>query len=158
MINSMNDGFWKFFIVFVALVVFSFSSMSFAYGHPHSGMVEINGHSHEPQNVIIPIDEKIGIEKTSVFFHAPADNKLPWGFVEGKIANPVADYPVIIQFYNENGEAAHFAQTDVSDDGLYEYKFRVLTIDHENEINIFEGDYAVFIFKVVYLHPNTNQI
>ena len=102
--------------------------------------------------------KKIGIEKTSVFFHAPADNKLPWGSVEGKIADPVADYPVIIQIYDEDGEAFHFAQTEVEEDGTYEYKFRVRNVNDGQVINIFEGDYFVKIFKVVYLESNSGQV
>jgi len=90
--------------------------------------------------------------------HAPADNTLPWGFVEGKIANHVLDYPVIIQIYDEDGEATHFAQTNVEDDGSYEYRFRVRNVDNDKVINIFEGDYIVKIFKVVYLGTNSSQV
>ena len=82
---------------------------------------------------------------------------MPWGFVEGKIVNPVEDYPVIIQIYDENGEAFHFAQTEVDEDGSYEYKFRVKNVNDGEVINIFEGDYFVKIFKVVYLESNSSQ-
>ena len=103
----------------------------------------------------IPIDGTIGIEKTVVILHASSDNALPWGFVEGKISNHVSDYPVIIQIYDNDGEAVHFAQSNVEEDGTYEYKFRVLSINDGNTIKIFDGDYTVNIFKVVYLNPGS---
>ena len=59
--------------------------------------------------------------KTLIQFYASEDNTLPWGFVEGKIVNPVEDYPVIIQIYDENGEAFHFAQTIIENDPDTEY-------------------------------------
>ena len=107
---------------------------------------------------IIPLNGEIGIEKTILSIHASPDNVLPWGFVEGKIANHVSSYPVIIQIYNDDGDASHFAQTDVEEDGSYEYQFRVRNVDNGEVINIFEGDYVVKIFKVVYLNPSSDQI
>ena len=113
---------------------------------------------------VISIDGNIGIEKTTLTFSVPNDNNLPWAFVEGKIANPVLDYPVIIQIYDNDDQitgndvgAVHFAQADVSEDGTYEYKFRVKDIDGEKIVNIFEGDYTVKIFKVVYLYSNLSS-
>ena len=54
----------------------------------------------------------------------------------------VPDHPVIIQIYDDDGEAIHFAQTNVSTDGTYEYKFRVRNVDSDGNVNnIFEGDY-----------------
>ena len=113
---------------------------------------------------VISIDGNIGIEKTTLTFSVPIDNNLPWAFVEGKIANPVLDYPVIIQIYDNDDQitgndvgAVHFAQADVSEDGTYEYKFRVKDIDGEKIVNIFEGDYTVKIFKVVYLYSNLSS-
>lgn len=104
---------------------------------------------------VIPLDGNIGIEKTILTFSVPEDNHLPWGFVEGKIANPVLDYPVVIQIYDDDDQiigndvgAIHFAQAEVNEDGTYEYKFRV---------NGFEGDYTVKIFKIVYLFPNLSS-
>ena len=99
---------------------------------------------------ISPINSSIGLEKTIVPFSAPSNNKLPWGFVEGKIANPVEGHPVIIQIF-KNGDPVHFAQTDVKEDGTYEYKFRVLDVTAGKATKIFDGDYVVKIFKVVYL-------
>ena len=107
---------------------------------------------------IIPLNGEIGIEKTILSLHASPDNTLPWGFVEGKIDNHVSSYPVIIQIYDDDGDASHFAQTDVEEDGSYEYQFRVRNVDNGEVINIFEGDYIVKIFKVVYLAPSSNQV
>lgn len=105
---------------------------------------------------IIPINESLAIEKTTLTMNIPSNNKLPWGFVEGKIANPAIDYPVIIQIYKDN-EAYHFAQTSVNEDGTYEYRFRVLDANSERTIKIFEGDYLVKIFKVVNLHSDVTS-
>lgn len=107
---------------------------------------------------IIPLNAEIGIEKTILSLHASPDNTLPWGFVEGKIANHVSNYPVIIQIYDDDGHATLFAQTDVEEDGSYEYRFRVRNVDDGQIINIFEGDYYVKIFKVVYLGPSSGKI
>lgn len=122
---------------FAMVAIFSAISTSFA-------------ETVDTQTTITPIDSSTGLEKTIVPFHAPKENKLPWGFVEGKIANPVDGYPVIIQIY-KNGEAVHFAQTDVKKDGSYEYKFRVRDVTNDVVTKIFDGDYTVKIFKVVYL-------
>ena len=109
------------------------------------------------ENKIIPINNSIGIQKSIIQMNISQDNNLPWGFVEGTIENHVSDYPVIIQIFDNdksvsgnNRGAIHFAQTDVNEDGSYEYKFRVL---NSNQNNI-EGNYTVKIFKVVYLDTN----
>ncbi len=127
------------------------SSASIVFAHPHSAQTFISNHSHIQQTEYIPINGIIGIEKTSLIFHAPEENSLPWGFVEGKIANHVSGYPVIIQIF-KGDEASHFAQTDVNEDGIYEYKFRVLNIEDGKTNKIFDGEYQVTIFKVVYLN------
>ena len=106
---------------------------------------------------ITPINSSIGLEKTEVPFSAPKNNKLPWGFVEGKIANPVEGHPVIIQIF-KNGEPVHFAQTDVKEDGSYEYKFRVRDVTGTKITKIFDGDYLVKIFKVVYLPAGSTSV
>lgn len=137
--------------ILIVLIAFSFSS--FAFAHPHSGEVLINGHTHKPQTEYVPINGVIGLEKTTVLFHAPSTGKIPWGFVEGNISNHVTGYPVIIQIFKD-GQAVNFAQTDVKEDGDYEYRFRVLNIDDGKTNRIFVGDYYVTIFKVVYLNQN----
>jgi len=115
----------------------------------------------ESQTIITPINDSIGIEKTTMQMFISKDNKLPWGFVEGKISNHVTGYPVIIQIYDNdeliagnNVGAVQFAQIPVNEDGSYEYKFRVLDSNSEKTTNIFDGGYTVKIFKVVYLHPS----
>jgi hypothetical protein len=142
------------FILFSSIlaltIVLSFCVDS-AFAHPHSGNILINNHTHQPQTEIIPINSMIGLEKSTVFFHTPQGNTLPWGFVEGRVANHVEGYPVIIQIF-KNNHAVHFAQTNIGEDGVYEYKFRVLNYDNNNTTKIFEGDYSVKIFKVVYLN------
>jgi hypothetical protein len=131
-------------------LVLSFSVES-AFAHPHSGQVLIDGHTHESQTEVIPLGGNIALEKSTIFFHSPEDNSLPWAFVEGKIANHVEGYPVIIQIFKEN-DAIHFAQTNVEQNGDYEYKFRVLNYENDVKNKIFDGDYLVKIFKVVYLN------
>ncbi len=140
----------KLFAIAILSVIVLFSTSSFVFAHPHPGQILVNGHTHEPQTQYISLNGIIGLEKTSIMFHTGEENSLPWGFVEGKIANPVAGYPVIIQIFKDD-EAVHFAQTDVNDDGSYEYKFRVLNVENDQITKIFDGDYRVTIFKVVYL-------
>lgn len=114
---------------------------------------------------ITSIDGIIGLEETVLDLNVPEDNRLPWAFVDGKIANPVPEYPVIIQIYDDDIKvdgndmgAVHFAQTKVNPDGTYEYRFRVVdTIDGEL-VNTFSGDYTVKVFKVVYMDQNLNAL
>jgi len=108
-----------------------------------------------PQNSgLIPLDGLIGLEMKTIPMNIPVDNKLPWGFVEGVVVNPVEGYPVIVQMYKD-GEPIHFAQTDVADDGTYEYKFRVRNVDGDQVVNVFQGNFEVKISKVVYLNLDT---
>ena len=130
-------------------ILLSFST-DFAFAHPHPGQILVDMHSHERQTETVSLGGMIALEKSTILFHSPEDNSLPWAFVEGKIINPVEGYPVVIQIFKDNG-AVHFAQTDVGPDGEYEYKFRVLNSENGVTSKIFEGDYSVKIFKVVYL-------
>ena len=134
-----------------AVMIFTFTT-PVVFAHPHSGQIMIDGHIHEPQTEIISLNGLIALEKSTVFFHSSEENSLPWAFVEGNITNHVEGYPVIIQIF-KNGGAVHFAQTNVEQDGAYEYKFRVLNSDNGVINKIFVGDYSVKIFKVVYLNP-----
>ncbi|MCH7757475.1 MAG: hypothetical protein IIA19_03220 [Thaumarchaeota archaeon] len=143
----------RIFAIAILGIIVIFSSSSFVFAHPHPGQILIDGHTHQPQTEYIPLNGIIALEKTSVMFHVNEENSLPWGFVEGKIANPVEGYPVIIQIVKDD-ESVHFAQTDVKEDGSYEYKFRVLNVENDKVIKIFDGDYYVTIFKVVYLDQN----
>ena len=133
-----------------AITLFLSFTVDSAFAHPHPGQIMVNGHTHEAQTEITPLNGMIGLEKSTILFHASEDNTLPWGFVEGKIANPVDGYPVIIQIF-QNNDAVHFAQTNVNPDGTYEYKFRVLHSENGDIKKIFDGNYSVTIFKVVYL-------
>ncbi|MFB5619532.1 MAG: hypothetical protein ACE5RC_00170 [Nitrosopumilus sp.] len=126
-------------------------SIDSAFAHPHPGQILINGHTHQPQTEIISLGGNIALEKSTIFFHSPEENSLPWAFVEGNIANHVEGYPVIIQIFKEN-DAVHFAQTSVEQDGDYEYRFRVLNSENGVTNKIFDGDYLVKIFKVVYIN------
>ena len=117
------------------------------------------------QNEIIPINNSIGIEKSIIQMNIPKENTHPWGYVEGTIQNHVSDYPVVIQIFDNNESvlgnnlgAVHFAQTDVNDDGSFEYKFRVLNSNQGQTETNFDGSYTVQIFKVVYLDSNLNAI
>ena len=120
--------------------------------------ISFSSASAESNTELIPLGGDMAIEKTTLSMYASPDNTLPWGFVEGKIANHVSSYPVIIQIYDDNGDATHFAQTDVEEDGSYEYQFRVRNVDNGEVINVFEGDYTVKIFKVVYLGTSSGQV
>ena len=144
-------------VLFSSLLILTFLltfSIDSAFAHPHSGQVLINGHTHEPQTETTQLTGMIALEKSTIFFHSPEENSLPWAFVEGNIANHVEGYPVIIQIF-KNNDAVHFAQTNVEEDGDYEYKFRVLNSDNDNTTKIFDGDYLVKIFKVVYLNQES---
>jgi hypothetical protein len=144
-------------VLFSSLLILTFLltfSMDSAFAHPHSGQVLINNHTHESQTETTPLTGMISLEKSTIFFHSPEENSLPWAFVEGNIVNHVQGYPVIIQIF-KNNDAVHFAQTNVEEDGDYEYKFRVLNSDNDNTTKIFDGDYLVKIFKVVYLNQES---
>jgi len=140
----MNKNFRRLFLVTAVVLIGSLMSTSMSFASDEQSNTEI-----------IPIDGIIGIEKTVVSLHASSDNILPWGYVEGKIDNHVSDYPVIIQIYDDDGQAIHFAQTNVEQDGSYEYRFRVLSVDDGEIIKIFKGDYSVNIFKVIYLNSDS---
>ncbi|HSD05569.1 MAG TPA: hypothetical protein VLB45_07470 [Nitrosopumilaceae archaeon] len=109
----------------------------------------------EPQ--LVADNNSVILEKKIISMHISEDNQLPWGFVEGNVINPAEGYPVIIQIY-KNGEPVHFAQTDVQEDGSYEYRFRVRNVDGDQVINIFQGDYTVKIFKTVYATPQAQIV
>ena len=97
---------------------------------------------------VLSTTDGIQLTKTVVSMSISPDNTLPWGFIEGTVDNHAEGYPVIVQIY-QDGEPIHFAQTDVNEDGTYEYKFRARNIDGDNVVNVYEGDYEVKIFKSV---------
>jgi len=94
-------------------------------------------------------NDNIQLEKSIAYMHIPTDNKLPFGCVWGKVTDAVPGYPVVVQIY-QNGKPVYFAQVDVKSDGSYEHYFRIKSVDGNNVINIFQGDYTVDIFKTVY--------
>ena len=95
---------------------------------------------------VISTNNGIQLTKTVVPMVISSDNTMPWGFIEGTVDNYAEGYPVIVQIY-QNDEPIHFAQTDVNEDGTYEYKFRARNIDGDNVVNVYEGDYEIKIFK-----------
>jgi len=105
---------------------------------------------------IIPINEKISLEKTSSTMVIPENKELSWGMVKGDPSDYVERYPVIIQFF-KGSDPVHVAQVKVKGDGSYEYKFKIRNTDQKTgEItDIFEGQYTVKIFKVIH---NKSQV
>ena len=97
---------------------------------------------------VLSTNDGVQLTKTVVSMSIPSDNTMPWAFVEGTVENHAEDFPVIIQIY-QNDEPVHFAQTSVSEDGTYEYKFRARNLDGNNVVNVYEGDYEVKIFKSI---------
>jgi len=102
----------------------------------------------DSNTTVLSTNDGIQLTKTVVQMSISPDNTLPWGFIEGTVDNHAEGYPVIMQIY-QDGEPVHFAQTDVNEDGTYEYKFRARNIDGNNAVNVYEGDYEVKIFKSV---------
>ena len=102
----------------------------------------------------VPLNEEISLEKTVIPMNIPLDNTHPWGAVTGGPSDYVDGYAIVIQFY-QDGELVHTAQVAPSDDGSYEYQFRVRNLDSltGEYVNLFSGDYTVHIFKVV---PNAS--
>ena len=102
----------------------------------------------DSNTTVLSTNNGIQLTETVVPMSISQDNTLPWGFIEGTVENHVEGYPVKVQIY-QDGEPVHFAQTDVNEDGTYEYKFRARNIDGDNVVNVYEGDYEVKIFKSV---------
>ncbi|MCY4489894.1 MAG: hypothetical protein OXC46_00335 [Thaumarchaeota archaeon] len=94
------------------------------------------------------LDDSFSMEKITTTMTIPENNTLPWGHVYGSVNNHADGYPVIIQIY-QGDDPVHFAQTEVNNDGTYDYQFRVRNVVDNQTINVFEGDYTVMIFKVV---------
>ena len=111
-------------------------------------MIGISPSFADSNTTVISTNDGIQLTKTVIPMHISSDNTLPWGFIEGTVENHAQGHPVILQIY-QNGEAVHFAQTDVNEDGTYEYQFRARNVDGDNVVNIYEGDYEVKIFKSV---------
>jgi len=102
----------------------------------------------DSNTTVLSTNDGIQLTETIVTMSISSDNALPWGFIEGNVENYAEGYPVIVQIY-QNNEPVHFAQTNVTEDGTYEYKFRARNIDGDNIVNVYEGDYEVKIFKSI---------
>jgi len=102
----------------------------------------------DSNTTVLSTNEGVQLTKTVVSLYVPSDNTMPWGFIEGTVENHAEGYPVIVQIY-QNDEPVHFAQTDVNEDGTYEYKFRARNLDGNTVVNVYEGDYEVKIFKSI---------
>jgi hypothetical protein len=106
---------------------------------------------------VLSTNNGIQITETVIPMSIPSDNTLPWAYISGVAENQLDDHPVILQIY-QNDEPIHFAQTNVNEDGTYEYKFRVKNIDGDKAVNVFEGDYTVKIFKSVQVTGSLNIV
>ena len=153
----MNNRYWKFSIIFATITVFSLLlSIPIIYDHTDTETSGINDHAYEPTTTVIPLNNKIAIEKTILYFHAPEEPNHYWGYVEGKITNHVPDFAVVIVMFNEEEIFPRFSQVDVNENGYYEYKFRVKNIHDGELVWKMEGDYRITIFKVVHLDPKSS--
>jgi|TARA_B110001454_G_scaffold42041_1_gene41289 hypothetical protein len=113
-------------------------------------MIGISPSFADSNTTVISTINGIQLTQTVVPMKISQENTMPWGFIEGNVENHAEGYPVIVQIY-QNDEPIHFAQTDVNEDGAYEYKFRARNIDGDNVVNVYEGDYEVKIFKSIQL-------
>ena len=102
----------------------------------------------DSNTTVLSTNEGIQLTKTVVSMSISPDNTLPWAFIEGSVENHAEGHPVIVQIY-QNDEPVHFAQTDVNEDGTYEYKFRARNLDGNNVVTVYEGNYEVKIFKSI---------
>ena len=111
-------------------------------------MIGITPSFADSNTTVLSINDGVQLTETVVSMSISPENTLPWGFIEGTVENHAEGFPVIVQIY-QNDEPIHFAQTDVNEDGTYEYKFRARNIDGDNVVNVYEGDYEVKIFKSI---------
>ena len=102
----------------------------------------------DSNTIVLSTTDGVQLTQTVVPMSISSDNVMPWGFIEGTIENHAQGYPVILQIY-QNDEPIHFAQANVNEDGTYEYKFRARSVDGNNVVNVYEGDYEVKIFKSI---------
>jgi len=111
-------------------------------------MIGISPSFADSNTNVLSTNDGVQLTKTIVSMSIAPDNTMPWAFVEGTVENHAEGFPVIVQIY-QNDEPIHFAQTDVNEDGTYEYKFRARNIDGDNVVTVYEGNYEVMIFKSV---------
>ena len=82
----------------------------------------------------------------------PDNPKLPFGCVWGTVQNPAPGYPVEIEIFKD-GKPVYVAQVDVKSNGSYEKYFRVIDVEPNKTIHVFQGDYVVDVFKYVLKNP-----
>lgn len=99
--------------------------------------------------------QNVVLQKSIIYMHIPADSPLPFGGVWGTVQNAAPGYPVIIQIY-QNDKPVYFAQTNVASDGSYDQHFRITSVEGNNVIHIFEGDYTVDIYKSVLVNSTSS--
>ena len=109
-------------------------------------MIGVSSSFADSNTTVLSTNNGVQLTQTVLPMIISPGNTMPWGFVEGTVENHAEGYPVIVQIY-QNDEPVHFAQTDVNEDGKYEYKFRARNVDGNNVVNVYEGDYEVKIFK-----------
>ena len=102
----------------------------------------------DSNTTVLSTNDGVQLTKTVVPMSIPSNNTMPWGVIEGTVENHAEGYPVILQIY-QNDEPVHFAQTNVDEDGTYEYKFRARNLDGNNVVTVYEGNYEVKIFKSI---------
>ena len=86
----------------------------------------------------------------------PDNPKLPFGCVWGTVQNPAPGYPVEIEIFKD-GKPVYVAQVDVNSDGSYEKYFRVIDVEKDKTLHIFQGDYTVDVFKYVVKNPTASS-
>jgi hypothetical protein len=111
-------------------------------------MIGVSSSFADSNTTVLSTNNGVQLTQTVLPMIISPGNTMPWGFVEGTVENHAEGYPVIVQIY-QNDEPVHFAQTDVNEDGKYEYKFRARNVDGNNVVNVYEGDYEVKIFKSI---------
>lgn len=151
------------FSVMVMLFAVAFVPHSVAESEASNATTNSMSASEAITTTVTPLDDKTSLEKTMMTISIPEGNTLPWAFVDGTIENHAEGNPAIIQFFNEESgdDPMHVAQVDVEEDGSYEYMFRVRDVNLETgeATDIFEGEYSVKIFKVVYsVQDNLNAV
>ncbi len=112
----------------------------------------------EEPAAMMPLGDSLGLAKTVLSLHAPPDNEHLWGTISGTVHNHAAGYPVIIQIYDNSGNAVHFAQVGMDESGSFEYVFRVGYVEDGIGTNIFEGDYNVIVSGVVRLDAQSQNV
>ena len=125
---------------------------------PNIKNISIESLAESPLSIVKRLDDSTSLQKTITGLSISEDNKLPWGTVQGIVTNPAPGHPVIIQFFKSlDGAPVHVAQVDLNDDGTFEYKFRLFSINDGITTNIFDGEYYIIIFRTLSTSAFNNQ-